>query len=121
MGIRSTRVWLLWTATGLGAVSLVLVVINAALMLGIQTLQTDVRQRQQFINQGQQLSRLNDALVRALADAVVGAKDETLRAMLARHGITVTAPGQPQAPANGKEPAPKEGSGKESSTREKTK
>ena len=50
----------------------------------------EVNQRQQFINESIQLSRVNEALVRTIASAAVGAKDEPLRELLARNGISIS-------------------------------
>jgi len=81
---------LYWGSVVLAALSLVLVVTNVVLVSNNQSIQADVNQRQQFINQSMQLSRVNEALVRALASEAVNAKDDKVRDLLAQQGITVT-------------------------------
>ncbi|HTW70846.1 MAG TPA: hypothetical protein VME47_13230 [Acetobacteraceae bacterium] len=48
-----------------------------------------MNQRQQFINQSIQLSRVRDALVHDLAQVVISDKDEKVRDLLAQYGLTV--------------------------------
>jgi hypothetical protein len=84
-----------WTATALAGLSVVLVAVNAALVLGNQATQAEFNRRQQLINENVQLGRANTALVRALATAAVGSQDAPLRQLLAGQGITIN----PAAPA----------------------
>jgi hypothetical protein len=94
-----------------------MVVTNVVLVSNNQSIQAEVNQRQQFINQSIQLSRLNEALVRLLATAAINAKDDKLRNLLAQQGITVTftpntAPGTaPQPPSAGTIAPPQAGTG----------
>jgi hypothetical protein len=81
--------WLTWIATGLSAVALLLVVANGALILTNQSRQTDIGQRQQFINQTAQLNQISDMLVRALAKQAIDNKDDKLLNLLAENGIGV--------------------------------
>jgi hypothetical protein len=108
MRLRLSEGAFYWPSVALGVASLVLVVTNVILISQNQAVQAQVNQRQQFINQSIQLSRVNDVLVRLLANAAVSAKDDKLRDLLAQQGITVTAspsasgsttPAQPAAPA----------------------
>jgi hypothetical protein len=108
MRLRLSEGAFYWPSVALGVASLVLVVTNVILISQNQVVQAQVNQRQQFINQSIQLSRVNDVLVRLLANAAVSAKDDKLRDLLAQQGITVTAspsasgsttPAQPAAPA----------------------
>ena len=92
----------------LAGVTVVLVIVNGVLFLDNQSAQREVNKRQLFINQSIQISRVYEALVRAIAAAAVTAKDDKLRDLLAQHGITFTftpSPGAPAAP----EAAPPEG------------
>ena len=68
--------WLYWVAVGLSGLTLALVVAYIVLVQDNRTVQTQVNQRQQFINQSAQLSRVNEALIRALATATVNNKDD---------------------------------------------
>ena len=96
MATRVTGRGLFWVTTGLAVAALVLVVINAGLTLSNRSAQTEINQRQQYINQNLQASRVLEALVRALATASVNNKDEALRQLLTQHGITFTVtPSQP--------------------------
>ena len=76
-----------------------------------RSVQTEVNRRQQFVNQSIQLGRISDALIRALAAAVVNSKDDQLRELLAQNGITINAAGEPEkAPPS----APRSGSERDS-------
>lgn len=88
----------------LAGASIALVIVNGTMILGNQSAQAEVNQRQQFINQSVQLSRVNEALVRALLAASSGDKDESIKKLLAQHGISAdsSAPPSSAAPASGK-------------------
>lgn len=92
--------WAFWASTTAAALTLVLAVANAVLLSGNRATQADVNERQQFINQTVQLSRVNNGLIRALAESAVANKDDKLRDILTQAGVTVTAPtGTETAPA----------------------
>lgn len=76
--------------TVLASLAFVLVVVNILLILGNQSIQTDVNERQQFIAQSIQLETLNRQVVAALADLAVKSKDEQLKNLLASVGINLT-------------------------------
>ena len=101
--------WLYWATVGLSGLALALVVAYMVLVQENRTVQADVNRRQQFINQSVQLSRINEALIRAIASAAVSNKDDKLRNLLAENGITVNASGEPvpstTAPAEQATPA----------------
>lgn len=83
----------------LAALSLLLVVVNAILVIRNQSIQFDVNQRQQTINQGLQFARIRQTLVQFLGNLAVSKNDRDLTDLLTRHGITVTAPSTaPTAP-----------------------
>jgi hypothetical protein len=91
-----------WTvATALSGLALVLVVLNAFLILGNESRQAEVNQRQQYINQSVQLARVSQALVSALAQAAVKSDDKDIRELLTSSGITiqVNPPAQPDQPS----------------------
>ena len=79
-----------WTSVALGAVTIVLVVANFFVQSSNLSIQAEVNQRQQFINQSTQLKRVDDLLIRAIAQAAVTAKDDKLRDLLAQQGVTLT-------------------------------
>lgn len=95
--------WLYWIMVGLSGLTLVLVVAYIVLVQDNRSVQAEVNQRQQFINQSIQLGRINEALIRALATAAVNNKDDKLRDLLGQNGITINAAGEPEKTA---QPAP---------------
>jgi hypothetical protein len=81
--------WLYRVLVALSGITLILVVAYILLVQDERTIQAEVNQRQQFINQSIQLGRVNEALIRALA-ANAG-KDDKLRELLAQNGISINA------------------------------
>ena len=86
--------WLYWVMVGLSGLTLLLIVAYIVLVQDNRSVQMQVNQRQQFINQSIQLSRVNDALIRALATTAVNNKDDKLRDLLTQNGITINAAGE---------------------------
>ena len=80
----------------LAALSLLLVIVNAALVVRNQSLQAEVTDRQQIINQGLQFARIRQTLVQVLGNLAVTKQDRDLSDLLSRHGVSVTG-GQPLA------------------------
>jgi hypothetical protein len=91
--------WTNWTATVAAGLSLLLVVVNAVLVSNNQSNQLAVTQRQQFINQGADLVRIEQAMVRS-AIAANNPKDDAYAKLLARYNIKPTAAAA--APTGGK-------------------
>jgi predicted Holliday junction resolvase-like endonuclease len=95
--------WVYRIVLALSGITLVLVVVYLILIEQNHSVQAEVNQRQQFINQSLQFGRVNEALVRALATAAVADKDDKLRELLAQNGITINpatgAPERQAAPA----------------------
>ena len=90
-----------WVSVVLGAVTIVLVIANFAVSSTDQAIQAEVNRRQQFIDQSNQLNRVDEVLIRTIATAAANAKDDKLRDLLAQQGVTMTVtPGGP-APAAG--------------------
>jgi hypothetical protein len=89
-------------STVLAVLALVLLVVNGFLVLGNQTIRTEVAGRQQYINQTTQIAQLNQELINALATASVKNKNTALRDILTANGITVTVT---QPPAGGDDKA----------------
>ena len=102
--------WLYWGAVGLAGVTIVLVFAYMLLVQNNRSMQAEVNQRQQFINQSIQLGRINDALIRTLAATAVSSTDDKLRDLLAQSGITINpttgAPEREAAPAAAPPSAP---------------
>ena len=95
--------WLYRLLVALSGITLVLVVVYIVVIQDNRSVQSEINQRQQFINQSIQLGRINDALIHALATAAVSNKDDKLRDLLAQNGITINpttgAPEREAAPA----------------------
>jgi len=81
--------WLERLLVALSGITLILVVAYIVLVQDDHTVQAEVNQRQQFINQSIQLGRVDEALIKALA-ANAG-KDDKLRELLAQNGISINA------------------------------
>ena len=97
--------WLERLLVALSGITLILVVAYIVLVQDDHTMQAEVNQRQQFINQSIQLGRVNEALIRALA-ANAG-KDDKLRELLAQNGISINATtGAPERESAPPAPAP---------------
>ena len=100
-----------WVSVVLGALTVVLVIVNFGLLSNNQVLQAQVNQRQQFINQSAQLSRVSDLLIRSLASGAVSKNDDKVRDMLAAQGVTLQVAPASGAAASGATP-PASGTGK---------
>jgi type II secretory pathway component PulM len=97
--------WLQRLLVVLSGITLVLVIAYILLVQDERTMQAEVNQRQQFINQSLQLGRVNEALIRALA--ANAAKDDKLRELLAQNGISINAvTGAPERETTPPSPAP---------------
>ena len=98
-----TDSWLYRLLVALSGITLALVVAYIVLIQDNRSVQAEVNQRQQFINQSIQLGRINDTLIRALAAAAVENNDDKLRELLAQNGIVINpttgAPEKQVAPA----------------------
>src|SRR5229473_8012414 len=86
--------WLYRVLVALSGITLVLVVAYIILIQENRSVQAEVNQRQQFINQSIQLGRINETLIRNLAAAAVNNKDDRLRDLLTQNGITINAAGE---------------------------
>jgi len=90
--------WEVATMT-LAGISLVLVIVNGGLVLRNQSIQVEVSQRQQAINQGLQFARIRQVLAQYIANVATQKKDAELSEVLTRHGISLAAaPAAPAAP-----------------------
>jgi hypothetical protein len=72
-----------------GAFALIFLVADLALTPINRALQAEVAQRQAVIADGQSLNRLNQGLVRAMAEASLKNNDLDLRDLLSSQGITL--------------------------------
>ena len=88
----------------LGFVTLILVFVNMFLLVGNQSLQRVVAERQQFIMQSLQMQGPAREIIGAMATLAVRTDDEKLKQLLAKHGITVAVnpSGAANATAKGK-------------------
>lgn len=98
--------WLRRAATWIAGLCIILVIVNAALMLRNQEAQRIVSARQAAINQSTQVSRVNQLLIETIARTAIQRKNDSLFALLERHGIRINANPQAQAPAAPQAAAP---------------
>ena len=84
---RNTR-WIAWSGIGLAGISILLVAINIMLALLNARTQAEVAARQQFIADGPQYNAIGEALVHSLDAAAAATNDQTLIAMMQRHGLS---------------------------------
>ena len=87
MGLKN---WEFWTLNGLALLALALWVINLALANGVRALQREANANQQFLNESDQINRLNGQLAQALAAVAVESDDPGIRALLNANGISFT-------------------------------
>jgi hypothetical protein len=71
-------------------VALLMVVLNIGLSSRNLGMQADIGERQQFINQTIQVSRLNGQVIQGLANLSAQTGDKEIQGLLASHGISFT-------------------------------
>lgn len=86
-----------WVLSAIGAGCVLFAILNMTLYTGNQSLQAQVSQRAQYVQQSVQLQGLYRQIVGALAELSVRNKDPQLRAVLAKQGIKVNAGAHPPA------------------------
>jgi len=74
----------------LGFITLILVFVNIFLLVGNQSLQRIIGERQQVIMRSVQMQGPAREVVTALANLAVRTENEQLKSLLAKHGITVS-------------------------------
>jgi predicted Holliday junction resolvase-like endonuclease len=77
----------------LSSLVLLLVLVNILLMMGNQSVQTEVGDRQQYIAQAIQLDNLSRQVVGAMANMALKSNDEALKKLLMANGIDLDAAG----------------------------
>ncbi len=82
--------WQYWLLTALGGAAFVVALLNIYLFQDSRSLREEISQRQQYINQTIQLSRLNNELIKSLAQLAVTNQDKQISDLLTSHGIVVT-------------------------------
>lgn len=92
--------WQYWTLVVLGIASLVLVTTNASLVLSNRGQQTELNQRQIFLQQTAPLEGLYREMVKALADLAVRNGDRRVLEELNAQGISVTVNGPASSAAD---------------------
>ena len=96
MGMWTLKKIGFWAATALASLAVLLVIIDGWLVTSNAGIRNDVNNRQQYINQSVQLSRINQELVNDLGSFALK-NNAAIRQLLADSGITVVG----QAPAPG--------------------
>ncbi len=87
----------------IGFLTLILVFVNMFLLVGNQSLQRIVAERQQVIMRSIQMQGPAREVISALANLAVRTEDEQLKQLLANHGITVSVnPGPATSAPKGK-------------------
>ena len=76
----------------LSGIVLLLVLVNILLVVGNQSVQTEVSERQQFIAQAIQLETLSRQVVGVLASLAMKTNDEALKKLLTTSGINLDLP-----------------------------
>lgn len=97
-----------WLLNGIGALALVLVVMNVSFVHANRGLQATVNRRAQYVQQSVQLQGLYRGIVRTIANLSVRDKDHALKDVLTQEGIrvSVSAPAPAAASAPSKRPHP---------------
>lgn len=85
------------------AITVVMCVADGVFFFNNQSLQTEVDQRQKFINDSANLARLSENLTKALASSAYTHNDDAIRQMLHDLGIDYTVTPAAQTPANSSE------------------
>ena len=75
----------------LGALALVLAIVNALMFSSNRQVQNELAARGQYIQQSQQLEPLYQSLIKSLAELAARDGDAQLRELLASQGITLSA------------------------------
>ncbi len=93
------KTWQLGLTTALGVLAVALVSAQIGLATSNRTLQGQVNQRQQYLQQSAQLEGLYREMVRALAERAASSGDEALRDLLARNGVSYSVHAPAATPA----------------------
>ena len=88
-----------WLLTIAGAITLVLALLNIVLVRDNTSRQSELNQRQQFIQQSLQLEGLYKEIVKALADLATKNNDSQLKDLLAAQGFQLNAGAPTPAPS----------------------
>ena len=99
--MRVISKWQFWLLTTLGFVSLLLVIANIVLANGNLLRQSEINQRQQFVQQSLQLETLYKEIVRALGELATKNNDEQVKALLSSQGLTIAPASTPTASVGG--------------------
>lgn len=91
--------WQFHALVALGALSLLLTLVNATLFTLNRDSQAEIAQRQQFVQQSVALEGLYREIVKALAELGARSNDRGLLDILSAQGLNVTLGGAPAAPA----------------------
>lgn len=93
-----SRDWKFWLLTPASALTLGLVITNLQLQADNRARRAEIAARQQSIDEAVQLSRFNGRFIQALAELAAQTNDESIRALLADHGVTFTVAAPNAAP-----------------------
>lgn len=79
----------------LGALALLLAIVNAVMFSNNRQAQNELATRGQYIQQSMQVEPLYQSLIKSLADLAARDNDEPLRELLASQGISFSTAAQP--------------------------
>ena len=88
-----------WVLAGVAILGLILVAVNIRLVVLNRDSQASISSRTQYLQQSVQLQNLYQEIVKAIADLAVRNKDEQLRDLLSRNGMSIST--TPTATGNG--------------------
>lgn len=94
-GPEGLRGWQYWFLTLLSGAALILIVVNILFATVNKSIQDKITGNQQYINQTIKVSRLNGELIQALANLSAQTGDESMRELLATHGISFNLQAKP--------------------------
>jgi capsular polysaccharide biosynthesis protein len=100
-----------WVLAGVAILGLILVAVNIRLVVLNRDSQASISARAQYIQQSVQLQSLYQEIVKAEADLAVRNKDEQLRDLLSRNGMSISI--TPTTAAGGTAAAPGTAKGKQ--------
>ncbi|WP_295888430.1 hypothetical protein [uncultured Thiohalocapsa sp.] len=102
------KIWQFWTLNLLAGACLLLALVNTFLSGAVRTQQAQTAERQRFITESVQLSRLNNELIQTLANLAVANDDSAIKALLASQGISYQVRGDQVGGGGAGAPAPGE-------------
>lgn len=86
---KNLKGWQFWILNFFGFLSCILVIVNISDSGDNKDLRQEIDKRQEFINKSIQLSRLNNEIIKSLAQLSISRDDHEISRILTSHGIVV--------------------------------